>query len=522
MCSPGDISGTALRRAAGPARALRLRLLRLVGLLRLLGFFALLRFLGLVAAAVAPAAFLAFRFRLRLRSAALLAGVVGDVPAGPLELEGRRGDELLHLAAAGRAGGERWIVEALEDLGPLPAVEAFVLVKRHIDSRRAPSGAELVAVRLETDLDRAGGSRPLLAPRLRAGARRRRQAADELEDLESVQHLAVLGGAVGTLGADVVQGPPAVHQAEQLVLVPVEGELDELLRLVTRLEDRLFPPQPRHQRLGVGSALDALQDDLPHGDLDAYRVRLAELADAEDDAAVAPVEETPDDGLDLLADGLVDLGRGEQPGLDEQHAVALVGPLALPHGGEIDLRRDHPAALEIGAQAVVAVRRGGVDDVAFLDVDLLDLALAAGLDHPGDLEPVDRVQDLRQGGLREVAAVLKAVLRRSHEEDHLPSTSDTNPEKDVGVYHSASGRVGRRDMALQPDEAWRRIEERLRPLPEETVGRRAAAGRVLARSLAATVDVPAGDVSAMDGYALPGAAGPGGSRPVVGAVAAGP
>src|SRR5947199_374492 len=76
-------------------------------------------------------------------------------------------------------------------------------------------------------------------------------------------------------------------------------------------------------------------------------------------------------------------------------------------------------------------------------------------------------------------------------------------------------------MALQPDEAWRRIEERLQPLPEETVGRRADLGRVLARSMAATVDVPAGDVSAMDGYALTGDAGPGESRPVVLVVAAG-
>jgi len=74
---------------------------------------------------------------------------------------------------------------------------------------------------------------------------------------------------------------------------------------------------------------------------------------------------------------------------------------------------------------------------------------------------------------------------------------------------------------LQPDEAWRRIEERMGPLPEETVARRAAGGRVLTRALAAQVDVPAGDVSAMDGYALPGAVSPGESRPVSGAVAAG-
>ncbi len=74
---------------------------------------------------------------------------------------------------------------------------------------------------------------------------------------------------------------------------------------------------------------------------------------------------------------------------------------------------------------------------------------------------------------------------------------------------------------MQPGEAWRRIEERLKPLPEERIERRAAAGRVLARDLAATVDVPAADVSAMDGYALAGEIAPGESRPVAGRVAAG-
>ncbi|HEY3585509.1 MAG TPA: hypothetical protein VGK85_00065, partial [Myxococcaceae bacterium] len=65
-------------------------------------------------------------------------------------------------------------------------------------------------------------------------------------------------------------------------------------------------------------------------------------------------------------------------------------------------------------------------------------------------------------------------------------------------------------MALiSPDEAWRRIAARAAPLAAGTVGRREAAGRVLARALAATVDVPAADVSAMDGYALAGEVGSG-------------
>ena len=74
---------------------------------------------------------------------------------------------------------------------------------------------------------------------------------------------------------------------------------------------------------------------------------------------------------------------------------------------------------------------------------------------------------------------------------------------------------------LPPEEAWQRIAERLRPLPEEDTGRRAAAGRVLARDLAATVDVPGEDVSAMDGYAVSGEIEPGERRPVAGRIAAG-
>jgi molybdopterin molybdotransferase len=77
------------------------------------------------------------------------------------------------------------------------------------------------------------------------------------------------------------------------------------------------------------------------------------------------------------------------------------------------------------------------------------------------------------------------------------------------------------DRMLAPDEAWRRIAAHLSPLPEETVERRAAAGRVLARPLAATVDVPAADVSAMDGYALAGAVSPGERRRVAATIAAG-
>ncbi len=74
---------------------------------------------------------------------------------------------------------------------------------------------------------------------------------------------------------------------------------------------------------------------------------------------------------------------------------------------------------------------------------------------------------------------------------------------------------------IHPDEAWRRISERLSPLPETSLPRRSAGGRILARPLSATVDVPGLDVSAMDGYALAGPVPPGEPRTVAATILAG-
>ena len=74
---------------------------------------------------------------------------------------------------------------------------------------------------------------------------------------------------------------------------------------------------------------------------------------------------------------------------------------------------------------------------------------------------------------------------------------------------------------LHPDEVWSRIAARCQPLPEERIARRSGHGRVLARPLAATVDVPAADVSAMDGYALAGPVRAGERRPVAAMIPAG-
>jgi molybdopterin molybdotransferase len=74
---------------------------------------------------------------------------------------------------------------------------------------------------------------------------------------------------------------------------------------------------------------------------------------------------------------------------------------------------------------------------------------------------------------------------------------------------------------IPPQEAWERLAAHLKPLSMEAVPRSRAAGRVLAKSLVATVDVPAQDVSAMDGYAIAAAVATGDRLPVVGTVSAG-
>src|SRR5262249_8082137 len=77
---------------------------------------------------------------LRLRGLALarlgfalpvgLARVVGDVPAGTLELDGGSGEELLPGLLAGRALGQRLVRELLVQL-EVPAFGTLVLVERH-------------------------------------------------------------------------------------------------------------------------------------------------------------------------------------------------------------------------------------------------------------------------------------------------------------------------------------------------------------------------------------------------------
>src|SRR5689334_21608404 len=73
---------------------------------------------------------------------------------------------------------------------------------------------------------------------------------------------------------------------------------------------------------------------------------------------------------------------------------------------------------------------------------------------------------------------------------------------------------------LSVEEARRLILERVEPLPSESVPLAAAAGRVLAETAHATVDLPPFPSSAMDGFALRARDAPG-RLPVVARIAAG-
>jgi molybdopterin molybdotransferase len=74
---------------------------------------------------------------------------------------------------------------------------------------------------------------------------------------------------------------------------------------------------------------------------------------------------------------------------------------------------------------------------------------------------------------------------------------------------------------LSCEEAWRRIEPHTGPRGRELLARPEALGRVLARPLVATADLPAFDVSALDGFALAGEVEAGAVLTVAGTQAAG-
>ena len=60
-----------------------------------------------------------------------LLGVVGDVPAGSLELDGGRGNHLFNAAAALRTLLQHLVGELLDFLEAVTTLLALVFVKRH-------------------------------------------------------------------------------------------------------------------------------------------------------------------------------------------------------------------------------------------------------------------------------------------------------------------------------------------------------------------------------------------------------
>src|SRR5690606_18986393 len=69
--------------------------------------------------------------RRRTAACARLLGVVGDVPARALELDGGRGQQLAYLAATGRTCLHRRVRELLDHLETVSTGVALVLVQRH-------------------------------------------------------------------------------------------------------------------------------------------------------------------------------------------------------------------------------------------------------------------------------------------------------------------------------------------------------------------------------------------------------
>ena len=58
-------------------------------------------------------------------------------------------------------------------------------------------------------------------------------------------------------------------------------------------------------------------------------------------------------------------------------------------------------------ETVLAICRAGMDDVAVANVDSLDDSASPRLDDAGNLEALDRVQHLRQGGFRQISTIFE-------------------------------------------------------------------------------------------------------------------
>ncbi len=267
------------------------------------------------------------------------------------------------------------------------------------------------------------------------------------------------------------------------------------------IEDGRFFAHPLHQRLCISLLPQSTNDGLTHREVHGDQVGFAEFTDVKGKITGLPCKHAPDDRLHLLADGLVDLSRRKEPSLDQHLAVELTAAVSLVHSvGEL-LSGELATAVEQGTQAVGAVARCSVKNVAFMNEEFLLQAVARNFDHARQLVADNGGQHVGDRSLLEVALEMKFLGHRYATRRRREYTID--------------------GTMLSPEEAWKLIDERLRPLPVHEVARMAALRHVLAAPLTAQVDMPPADVSAMDGYVYVGEAEAGAHLPVLGTIAAG-
>ena len=173
--------------------------------------------------------------------------------------------------------------------------------------------------------------------------------ANQLKHTVGIEQPGVLRRREWSLGRELEEPALAVDHGEKLVLFGVQRDIDEILELVRRFEERLLAAHSRHQRLGVRSPLDALDDDLPQRDLDTHQLARVDGADPEGHLALFPGEEAPDDRFDVLADRLKGLRRRQRPLLDQELSQAPAARRTLRHRGpEVGLRE--PSRLVEGSR----------------------------------------------------------------------------------------------------------------------------------------------------------------------------
>ena len=134
------------------------------------------------------------------------------------------------------------------------------------------------------------------------------------------------------------------------------------------------------------------------------------------DRTLLPVEDRVEDVADLSHDGGGERLLRQEPHVDEDRPV----PAGLLGGARFDepldrfvelFARERAGPEQHVAERLLAIARGGEDDVAVPDVDLLLELAAAHEQHARHTVVMHRLEDLGKRGFREVAAELEAAVR---------------------------------------------------------------------------------------------------------------